>query len=114
MKHEEIEVVNSAFSYQGKHYNCGHLIERDMKTILNEADNSHRGIFDLIYDRNSLEPIKCRVYLNDQDEIMFIMLIYHVKYREGKGARSACGDYYPVFGDSSNLYPHPYQGSICW
>ena len=112
----EIEIIDGKFEYLGKVYDCKYLIERDKKNILREADESHKDTFDELYDRNTLAPSKCRVYFDYNDNIVYLMIIYTVDYRDGKCKRTACGDYYPVcnnFGENT-LFPHPYQASICW
>lgn len=119
MNKNEIEIIDGKFEYLGKEYDCKYLIERDKKNILSEADESHKDTFDKLYDRDTLTPSKCRVYLDNNDKIMYLMIIYTVDYREGKSKRLACGDYYPVISFDENpqfhtLFPDPYQASICW
>lgn len=113
MKTADIEITDGKFEYNNKTYNCKYIIKRDKENILREADESHKESFDRLYDRNTLVPIKCRAYLDTTGNISCVMIIYTVNYREGNSARLACGDYYPV-GDTDNIYPHPYQSSICW
>lgn len=115
MNKNEIVIIDNKFEYLGKEYDCEYLIERDKKNILREADESHKDTFDELYDRGTLAPSKCRVYLDDAGKIMYLMIIYTIDYREGKSKRLACGDYYPEcnFGENA-LFPHPYQASICW
>ena len=113
MKTNDIKITDGKFEYNNKTYDCKHIIKRDKKNILREADESHKEEFDRLYDRNTLRPLKCRVYLDTADNISCVMVIYKVDYREGNSSRLACGDYYPV-GDGETIYPHPYQSSICW
>ena len=111
----DIEINDGKFEYLGKEYDCKYVIERDKKNILREADESHKDTFDNLYDRDTLAPLKCRVYLVDNDKIVYLMIIYTVNYREGNSRRTACGDYYPECNFGGNaLFPHPYQASICW
>lgn len=115
MNTNDIEIIDGKFEYLGKEYDCKYLIERDKKNILREADESHKDEFDKLYDRDTLTPLKCRVYLDDNDKIVYLMIIYSVDYREGNCMRTACGDYYPECNFGGNtLFPHPYQASICW
>ena len=114
MKTNDIAITDGKFEYNNKTYDCKHIIKRDKKNILREADESHKEEFDRLYDRNTLRPLKCRVYLDTADNISCVMVIYKVDYREGNSARLACGDYYPVWDDVTTIYPHPYQSSICW
>ena len=115
MNINDIEIIDGKFEYLSKEYDCKYLIERDKKNILREADESHKDEFDKLYDRNTLAPLKCRVYLDDNDNIVYLMIIYTVDYREGNCKRTACGDYYPVCNFGGNvLFSHPYQASICW
>ena len=121
MNKNDIEIIDGKFEYLGKEYDCKYLIERDKRNILREAETSHKDTFDELYDRNTLEPLKCRVYLDDNDKIVYLMIFYTIDYSKGNGRRFAyckriaCGDYYPEcnFGENA-LFPHPYQASICW
>lgn len=115
MNTNDIKIIDGKFEYLGNEYDCKYLIERDKKNILREADESHKDEFDKLYDRNTLTPLKCRVYLDNNDKIVYLMIIYTVDYREGNGRRLACGDYYPECNYGRNvLFPHAYQASICW
>ena len=113
MQNEEITINNSKFEYLGNTYDCKYIIERDKENILREADESHKDLFDRLYYRNTLAPLKCRVYLDNKDKIVYLMIIYTIDYRVGNSRRLACGDYYPV-NEGYTIYPHPYQASICW
>ena len=55
---------------------CYGSIERDKKNILREADESHKDTFDKLYYRDTLAPLKCRVYLDNNDKIVYLMIIY--------------------------------------
>lgn len=116
MNTKDIEIIDGKFEYLGNEYDCKYLIERDKKNILHEADESHKDEFDKLYDRDTLEPLKCRVYLDYNGKIAYLMIIYTVDYRDSEeGKRTACGDYYPECNFGKNtLFPHPYQASICW
>lgn len=114
---EDIEVVDGKFEYHDKTYDCSHLIKRDIKTITREAEDTHKGVLDSLYKRDTLQPYKVRVYIDSKGSIVCLMIVYRIEYKEGTSARQACGDYYPVFsrdGSDILLFPHPYQGSICW
>lgn len=114
---EDIEVIGGKFEYHGETYDCSHLVRRDIETITREADDTHKGVLDSLYKRDTLKPIKARVYIDDKGTIVYLMLIYTIDYKESLHKRTACGDYYPVSKmDSSDtlLLPHSYQGSICW
>ena len=114
---EDIEVIDGKFEYNGETYDCSHLIKRDIKTITREADDTHEGVLDSLYKRDTLQPYKVRAYIDDKGLIAYLMLIYSIDYKEGRARRTACGDYYPVSNMGKSdilLLPHPYQGSICW
>lgn len=114
---EDIEIIGGKFEHLGKTYDCTYLIERDIKTITREAEDSHKGVLDSLYKRETLQPSKARVYIDDKGSIVYLMLVYTIDYKESRLKRTACGDYYPVSDrDKTNLllFPHPYQGSICW
>lgn len=113
MKDFEEVINNSKFEYLGNTYDCKYIIERDKENILREADCSHKDEIDKLYDRETLTPIKCKVYTDSADNIAFVMVVYKIDYRDGCGARLACGDYYPV-NEGYTIHPHPYQASICW
>lgn len=115
MNKNDIEIIDGKFEYLGKEYNCEYLIERDKKNILREADESHKDAFDEVYDRNTLVPSKCRVYLDDNNNIVYLMIIYTIDYKYIKSKGFACGDYYTKSNFAKNtILPHPYQASICW
>ena len=103
------------FDYDGKTYDCSHLVERDKEVILREADDTHKGVVDELYIRDSLAPARCKVHTKD-DEIVYLMLVYTIQYRVGGDRRTACGDCYPFCEPKEGVLfpPYPYQGSICW
>lgn len=111
-----LEIVDGKFNYNLNTYDCSSLIEQDKQNILREADVSHKGVIDDLYIRESLEPAKCRAYTDNNGNIIYIMIIYTITYKEGKNCtRMACGNYHPIttiFG--GKLFPHVFQGSICW
>ena len=114
---ENIEIVGGKFEHLGKTYDCSYLIERDIKTITREAEDSHKGVLDSLYKRETLQPSKARVYIDSKGSIAYLMLTYTIDYKDSTVKRTACGDYYPVSDSDETdilLFPHPYQGSICW
>lgn len=114
---ENIEIVGGKFEHLGKTYDCSYLIERDIKTITREAEDSHKGVLDSLYKRETLQPSKARVYIDSKGSIAYLMLTYTIDYKDSTVKRTACGDYYPVSDRDETdllLFPHPYQGSICW
>lgn len=111
-----LEIINGKFTYNLNTYDCSPLIERDKRNILREAEETHKGVIDSLYIQESLQPYRCRAYTDNNGNIIYLMIIYTITYKEGKNLnRTACGDYYS-FTDRTNgkLFPHPYQGSICW
>jgi hypothetical protein len=112
MKHEDYPIIGNNFEYNDKTYDCSHAIKRDIKMILQEAEESHKDSFDTLYDRHSLRADKVRIFLDEKDNPIFGMVIYLIKYKDGSWERCACGGYYPFYVDK--LVPHPYQESICW
>lgn len=116
MEREIVEVKNNKFDYHGKTYDCTHLVERDKKVILREADDTHKHVLDELYDRNSLNALRCELYLDANGNIVYLLIIYGIKYKLGTDVRNACGDYYPKCEIKKGvLYPpRPYQGKICW
>ena len=113
MNYEHYEIEDNSFKYNGEKYDCSRAIKKDIKVILQEADNSHKDDFKRLYVRASLRPDKVRLFLDKNDNPMYGMIIYSVKYKEINVRRSACGNYYPI-SDSRELSPHPFQGRICW
>lgn len=116
MKYEEYEIKDNFFEYLDKQYDCSFAIKRDIKLIIQEAEISHRDTFDEIYNRDSLTPIKARIFFDNNENLIFGMIIYTIDYKDQDWTRTACGHYYPIWttNNKSLLMPHPYQGSICW
>jgi hypothetical protein len=115
MIQEDYPIIDGHFEYDGKTYDCTIAIERDIKVILQEAETSHKDSFDELYNRDSLVPYKVHIYLDKEDKPVFGVIIYLIEYKEYKDSnlkRTACGGYYPFWGNV--LLPHPYQESICW
>ena len=111
----EVKIKDYAFEYAGRKYDCNMAILRDKKQIIREAEISHKDVFDE-YDRYSLRPNNVRLFLDNNNNPMFGIIIYTIMNTKDKYGRTACGDYYPVNSDLLRLMllPHPYQASICW
>ena len=114
IKKEEYPIKDNGFEYLGKQYDCHFAIERDIKMILQEAETSHKDVFDKFYDRKSLRPVKIRIFVDEDNIPVYGMIIYLIDYIEENNSRYACGGYYNFGFDNSVLLPHPYQESICW
>ncbi len=116
MKKSIAEMVDDhTFTYNQKEYDCSILVKRDKENILRQADCSHKGVIDSLYIRESLQPVRCAVYADENDNIVYFMIIYEIKYKNLTASRSACGDYYPFSELRGNkLFTHPFQGQICW
>ena len=112
MENVECPIINDCFEYDGKNYDCGYAIERDIKMILQEAETSHGDSFDKTYDRQSLKADKVRIFLDKENKPVFGMVIYLIDYKDESWQRYACGGYYLFFENA--LVPHPFQESICW
>lgn len=112
MTQEEYPITNEYFKCDGKTYNCGYAIKRDLEMIIQEAETSHKDSFDELYDKDSLKPDKVRIYLDENGTPVFGMVIYLINYKNENCQRFACGGYYPFWEKA--LFPHPYQESICW
>jgi hypothetical protein len=108
---EEYPIIGNCFEYDGKMYDCSYAIKRDTKLIIQEAETSHKDYFDELYDRGSLKAGNVRLFF-ENNQLLYGMIIYSIKYKENNIRRCACGDYYPFW--EGKLMPHPYQGSICW
>lgn len=115
MKQEEIKIENGCFEYMGKTYSCEVATIFDTELILKEAEKSHPGYTEL-YNKETLRPDRIRVFIDERtEELVMGMIIYLIDYKDSKTSRTACGGYYPIYGDSLNcLSVHPYQYSICW
>lgn len=116
MTSEDIAINGNEFEYMGETYDCSRAIKRDIEHIIDEANKSHKDSFEELYDKDTLTPEKVRVYMVN-DEPIYAMVLYTINYRVGTTKRTACGDYYPisrVFGGKPSLFPHLFQGSICW
>lgn len=105
MDYKDFKIENHCFVYNQIKYDCHHAANRDIELILNEAVRHE-------YDAKTLSPVKIRVYVNENDEPIFGMMIYSIKYISGDLRRCACGGFYPF--TNHELLPHIYQESICW
>ena len=114
IKKEEYPIKDNGFEYLGKYYDCQFAIKRDVKMILQEAETSHKDVFDELYDKSTLRPDKIRIFVDKYYVPIYGMIIYLIDYKEGDNSRYACGGYYPFVFEDLVLYPHPYQESICW
>lgn len=125
MKSIEINVNSDKFEYNGVKYDCKWVVEKDTKLILKEAEESHKEQLETMYDKESLAPNHVKLYIDDDNNPLYLMMVYVIKYKEEKmgilgTGRYACGCYHPIEQGYVNqegfnaVYPHPYQGSICW
>jgi hypothetical protein len=112
INYKDYPISQNGFDYCEKHYDCNKAIERDIKMIIQEAETSHKDNFDEFFDRSTLKPSKARVFVNENGTPIVVMILYVIYQRKDGYWRSACGGYYPLFGEE--LSPHPYQESICW
>ena len=103
---------DNSFEYLENKYDCEMAIKLDKELIIQEAETSHKDSFDELYDRNSLEPLKVILEVDDNENPIYGMIVYTIKYKNENTKRTACGFYYPIF--DYMLMPHHYQGSICW
>lgn len=113
-KEERCLIKDNGFEYLGKHYDCQCAIKRDVKMILQEAETSHKDEFDKLYNKSTLRADKIHIFVDKDNVPIYGMIVYLINYKEGNTGRYACGGYYIFNSDSSKLYPHPYQESICW
>ena len=111
MTQEEYLIVNNCFEFDGKTYDCTCAIERDMKMIVQEAETSHKDTFNELYDRKSLKAEKVRLFF-ENGQLLYGMVLYTIYNKADNYKRGACGGYYPFW--DNQLFPHPYQESICW
>lgn len=112
---EDIAIDGTCFECMGKSYECDLAIELDKVLIIDEANKSHKDDFERLYDKDSLTPVKVRVF--EVDGVPFFgMVLYTISYKEGNSQRMCCGGYYPIYRMSHRnaLLPHPCQNSICW
>lgn len=120
--YKKIDIVTDTeiIEYNGRKYDCKFAVKRDKELIIQEAELSHKEDFERLYDKESLSIDSARFYVDSDDKPIIIMLIYVIKYKEGKSGRYACGDYYPIIDVITNkecdviVHPHPFQASICW
>ena len=123
MKYKETEVQfnkeGTGFIYNGDFYDCEFLTKIEKSQILLEAENSHKDEIENLYDKDSLKPFKVKLYLDESDSIVFLMVVYEIYYKDYSNGRTACGSYQPNLNivrieDKFVVFPHPYQDSICW
>ena len=114
MRTEEISINSNSFEFNGKKYDCELVVKRDKKLIMAEAEESHKEALETLYEKDSLAPHHVKLYVDDNNWPLYLMVVYIINYKDNKGGRYACGDYYPIDNGFSKVYPHPYQTSICW
>lgn len=114
MNYKEVEINKDSYrcNYNGTIYHCSYAIDKDKELITNEAITKHKDEFTREYDKNSLKPVKIRLFLDENDCPQFGMVLYEIKNTAHDYTRSACGNYYPIYEEW--LLPHFFQGSICW
>lgn len=125
MKEVEIVITDNIFEFGGNKYDCDFAVKQDKKRILQEAEASHKEELEKLYDKESLNPYKVKLFVDDNDKPIYMMICYIIKYKNpdygvlGNG-RIACGNYHPLHDcwldekENFMVFPHPYQGSICW
>ena len=109
----------TGFTYNGEFYDCEHLVAFEKLQILAEAEHSHKDEINNKYDKDSLKPIRVKLYLDDNDKIMHLMVVYEILYKNHLSGRYACGAYqvsknFFKVEDKTVVGYHPYQDSICW
>lgn len=123
MNTKEIEVYfneeGTEFIYSGDFYNCEYLVAFEKLQILTEAEYSHKDEIDNMYDKDSLKPVRVKLYLDDNDKIMYLMVVYEILYKDHSSGRYACGAYqvsknFFQFEGKTVVGYHNYQDSICW
>lgn len=110
----KIDLKTQSFTYNeldDTKYRLALAIEHDKEDIIREAEATHKEGFEELYEIDSLEPYKIRVFSIDEKPLV-AMIIYTIKYKDKEVHRTACGNYHFFYKDS--LIPHPYAGSICW
>ena len=112
IKKEEYPIIGNCFEYDGKTYDCSYAIKRDTKLIIQEAETSHKDSFDKRYDRETLKPKEIRLFTDEEGKPIYGMVLYTIYSKVANYERFACGGYYPFL--DNELFPHPYQESICW
>ena len=114
MNYKEVEINqnDSSCKYKGITYQCSYAIKKDKEQIINEAITNHNIEFAREYDKDSLKPVKVRLFTDYNDCPQFGMVLYEIKNTANDYSRSACGNYYPIYEEW--LQPHFFQGSICW
>ena len=111
---ETYQIKDNGFEYMDNYYDCQYAIKRDVKMILQEAETSHKDIFNELYDKNTLRPCKIHLFVDENNIPIYGMIIYVIDYKEQDNSRYACGGYYRFEFNNLVLLPHPYQESICW
>ena len=112
IKKEEHQINGNCFEYDEKTYDCSYAIKRDTKLIIQEAETSHKDLFDKLYDRETLKPKEIRLFTDEEGKPIYGMVLYTIYNKVGNYERFACGGYYPFL--DNKLFPHLYQESICW
>lgn len=113
----DVPIASDRLDFKGVEYDLGPAIRKDKELITINAERSHGKEFDELYDKESIRPDKVRVFIGEDGEPVFGMVIYVIMYKTGDSGRYACGNYYPFYKvslDKNFLMPHPFQASICW
>ena len=111
-KYEECPIINNKFENDGVEYDCTSIIKYDKNVIFAEAEQSHKGVLEELYDKETLSPKSIRLFFDDKNEPILGMVLYTIKYKANEVRRTACGNYYPI--RDNKISHHLFQGSICW
>lgn len=109
---EGYPIKENGFEYLGVRYDCKFAIKRDVEMILQEAETSHKDEFEDLYDKDSLRPVKVKLFTDGDNIPAYGMIVYKIYNKKDNYWRTACGNYYPI--NDYCLEPHWFQGRICW
>lgn len=109
----------TGFTHNREFYDCKYLFAFEKQQILTEAEHSHKDEIENMYDKDSLKPVRVKLYLDNNNKIMYLMVVYEILYKDHSGGRFACGAYqisknFFRSADKTIVGYHMYQDSICW
>lgn len=112
MKRKESTIKDNYFVYNLMKFDCTRAIKKDIECIVRQAEATNKEEFHELYKTDSIKPEKVKLFVDDNDNIVYTLILYTIEYKDGNLTRCACGNYYPV--KRNTLFPHSFQGSICW
>ena len=110
---QEVRPYGDALCIGDNVIDLSYVFKIDKRAILSEAYYTHKNEIKS-YDIESLRANKVRLFKDKDGNIVYLMVLYAIKYLKGGTERYACGMYHPMSSDGDSVETHLYQGRICW